>query len=494
MKAWQITLAAAFAYCCWALWSMYRGGIFAYHDLTLLNDCFANAFRGRPFWVTDDAVQHLTIHFTPTLFLLLPFFVLSRSQFLFVALGLIALYGSLTLHVWHFHRVLRDRELARGVASFLAAAWAVFLAFNVYTRAVTASAHYEPFYSVCASAALVGILGGIRLRWCALFALLAAGVRPDGGMFLGVQALSLLVLPRAQRPDRNVLVPRVLVVTGLGFLYLLLFVAIIAPAIGSVPGTRFWSHYGNTWWEVAWTVVRSPMRVLGDVATSGIPRFNASFGLLQWLAPVAALVANLPAGFFAIAETTDKRLLWWYNAAFLLPGLFVCAQAGLVRVLDWIRAWSRIWPRLRLPQVVPVAMACALIGLILRTSGATAGTYPLVPRPAVDGPTRAALERHLDRCPGRVSVATDFFSVAFVPNTLERYLLRNFQHAQVVLVPPAVSRMYLGAPSRAALLERIHAHPEFTEVTHEEEVQVFVRNDAPTCVAAQERRPVPRRQ
>src|SRR5689334_21802226 len=106
LRSWPLALALAFAYSSWCLWSAFRAGAFAFHDLGLLNDLFANALRGRPFWVTELELNHLSVHFTPTLLLLVPFFLLSSSQFLLVELGLVALYGALALHVWHFERLL----------------------------------------------------------------------------------------------------------------------------------------------------------------------------------------------------------------------------------------------------------------------------------------------------------------------------------------------------------------------------------------------------
>ena len=288
------------------------------------------------------------------------------------------------------------------------------------------------------------------------------------------------MLPRAQRPDRHVLARRVGVVAGVGFMYLLLIVIVVAPALGTAPGTRFWSQHGSTWWEVGRTVLGSPLEVLEAIATSGLRRLNASFGLIQWLAPWAAIAVTLPGGFFAIADSFDQRMLWYYNAAFLLPGMYLCAQAGFLRVLEWTRTWSWRWPD-PIGRVFPVACVCVLLALTVKTLPATAGSPALVPKPAIDGPVRAALEQYVESCPGRNSVATDFHSVVFVPNTYERYFLRNFERAQVVLIPRSVDTIYLGEVSRDSLVERIRTHPRFSEAGNDQEVLVFVRDDAILC-------------
>jgi hypothetical protein len=122
------------------------------------------------------------------------------------------------LHVWYFDQVLRTRPLAASTRAVVSAAWAVFVVSNVYTRAVAASAHYEALYPLFASAALVGIVRGIATKWCVLFTVLAAGVRPDGKLFLAVQAVALLFLPRTHRPDAQASVRRVAAVSATGLL------------------------------------------------------------------------------------------------------------------------------------------------------------------------------------------------------------------------------------------------------------------------------------
>jgi hypothetical protein len=214
---WLVNLVLALAYGSYALWSLYRGGAFGYHDLSLINDFFSNAWSGRPFWITDEDVSHLSIHFTPTLVLLFPFFLLSDSQALFLQVGLCAvrLAGVARL----VFRPGVAHETAGGVdARGRFCGMGGFCGFEcLYARGrgIGALRSALPLF---ASAALVGIVRGIATKWCVLFTVLAAGVRPDGKLFLAVQAVALLFLPRTHRPDAQASVRRVAAVSATGLL------------------------------------------------------------------------------------------------------------------------------------------------------------------------------------------------------------------------------------------------------------------------------------
>ncbi|RKH19726.1 DUF2079 domain-containing protein [Corallococcus sp. CA047B] len=483
VRAWHFVLGALFVYTLVCVWSAFRGGVFAFHDLGLLNDLFANAVhRGRPFWVTDADLNHLTIHFTPTLLLLTPLFLLSDSQFLFVVLGLVALYGAVALQVWCFERMFEERELLPAAwRPWACVAFAVYLGLNPFVKTVALSAHFEVFFQLGATAVLVLLLRGARMRWIVLIALLALGVRPDGGLFLAFQSAALLLLPAVARPPRSQLTRRALGVSALSLGYLALCVAVVLPALGTPSGTRFWSHYGDTWGQVALTAMGDPGRVVHDVSTSGLLVFQRSFLWIQLLAPAAALLSTLPGTFFFMADAPDKRLLWFYNSAFLLPGLGVCAAAGFGQLaVLWRSVLARGW----VPARAAMAPALLLAGLALiqvTRFDRTVGSPPLRPMPSVDEDFRQAFARHVQACASRRAVATDFRSVVFVPNGYDRFLLHHHERAQVVLVPPHVEPHLLGAASREAFLDTLVRDSRFEEVADPGPVRVFVRTDARSC-------------
>lgn len=482
-RAWHFVLGALFIYTVVCVWSAFRGGVFAFHDLALLNDLFSNAVhRGRPFWVTDADLNHLTVHFTPTLLLLTPLFLLSDSQFLFILLGLVALYAAVGLQVWFFERMVEEHELLPAVwRPWGSVAFTLYLALNPFVKTVALSAHFEVFFQLGSTAVLVMLLRGARMRWVVLTALLTLGVRPDGGLFLAFQSAALLLLPAVARPPRAVLTRRALGVSALALGYLALCVAVVLPALGTPSGTRFWSHYGSTWGQVAFTALGDPGRVVHDVATSGLVVFQRSFWWIQLLSPAATLVSTIPGTFFFMADAPDKRLLWFYNSAFLLPGLGVCAAAGFGRLAE---AWKRVLARGRVPvwaATVPALLLAVLALLQVARFDRTIGSPPLRPMPPVDGDFRQAFERQVQACASWRAVATDFRSIVFVPNGYDRFLLHHYERAQVVLVPPRVDTLLLGAASREALLDTLQGDARFEEVADPGPVRVFVRKDARGC-------------
>lgn len=482
-RAWHLVLGALFVYTLVCVWTAFRGGLFGFHDLALLNDLFANAVHhGRPFWVTDADINHLTIHFTPTLLLLTPLFLLSDSQFLFVVLGLVALYGAVALQVWCFERMFEERELLPAPwRPWASVAFALYLGLNPFVKTVALSAHFEVFFQLGATAVLVLLLRGARMRWVVPIALLTLGVRPDGGLFLAFQSAALLLLPAVARPPRALLTRRALGVSALSLVYLALCVAVVLPALGTPSGTRFWSHYGSTWGQVALTALGDPGRVVHDVSTSGLVAFQRSFLWIQLLAPAATLLSTLPGTFFFMADATDKHLLWFYNSTFLLPGLGVCAAAGFGQLIVlWRKVVARGWvpPRAAMaPALLLAAFALIQVARFDRTVGAPR----LRPMPPVDEAFRQAFARHVEPCASRRGVATDFHSVVFVPNDHDRFLLHHYERAQVVLVPPRVDPLMLGAASREAFLDTLVRDSRFEEVTDPGAVRVFVRTDARGC-------------
>ena len=79
-----------------SLVSHYWGGQFYYHDLGLINGFLANTAHGRGFfWVTETQVSHLSIHFTPSLFFLVPLYWFFESPTILLWMNWFAVMGGL---------------------------------------------------------------------------------------------------------------------------------------------------------------------------------------------------------------------------------------------------------------------------------------------------------------------------------------------------------------------------------------------------------------
>ena len=85
---------------CSIYYSMYEAGKFEYHDITFINDWFTNAiYHFKPFYITDTNFNHLTYNFTPSLILLVPFYVIFETQFILVILNLISIYVTIIFFI-----------------------------------------------------------------------------------------------------------------------------------------------------------------------------------------------------------------------------------------------------------------------------------------------------------------------------------------------------------------------------------------------------------
>jgi len=437
-----------------ALHSQFRAGGFSFHDLTLLDDLFANGiYRGRPFWVTDYAIHHWSVHFTPTLALLLPVYFFSDSQFNLVALGIVAMLAC----VYFSARAARAGGLARWPALALSL---VFLT-QIFTRTVVASAHFEVFYCAFSAAALCLLVEGRGWRWWAAPAVLALGVRQDAGFFLFFQALSAaLLLPWETAWDRTRVRYDALALAALSLVACLVSVAVIMPLWGGGTDTLAWRRWGETWPEVFRTLLAHPVAVWSAiVGESGFLPLNHSTAWLPWLQPLSALVGHLPGALFYVADAPDKQELWYYNAAFLLPGLWLASGTGLAwisRLPVW-KGWGPHAVGALLVLIAAVQLSShpsALVG-----PGRELGFYFNEDQPYRDYQlARAAWSR---ACPTATSVATDMTSASFVSGRMERYLLRNWQRADVVLVGESQTTLLSGFSSLQAAKVAIAGEPLF---------------------------------
>ncbi len=484
VRAWHVVLGATYGYVLACAFSAYRAGAFGYHDLTLLNDLFSSTLHdGRFFWSAEENLSHFRVHFTPTLLLLLPLFELSSSQFLLVGLGVTALFAGLAFQVKIFEQLLaRAGALPIEWSGPLGAAWALVLALNPYAKAVALSAHFEVFFFLLASAALYALLTGARWFWVAGAAALAVGVRPDGAMFLACHLLACLALP-AVLLERSRSRTRLGLGVALGALaYLVLVLTLVQPALGASGGTRFWSHYGATWPEVGWVALTHPGRVIADVRSGAWALFNRSFFWVQLLCPLTALGANLPSVFFFIADAPDKRGLWYYNSAFVLPGAMVAASGGVVRLASLLGRLERRFPAAaRARWLLWVGMGVAVALSLARVASTPAGPRLEWKSERVDLGLLAAFDADVAPCANRRSVAADFKQIVFVPNGYERHLLKSYPRAEIVLVGRQPDPFLLGAPTGDQFFARIGADPGFSELSPVGDVRVFVRADAREC-------------
>lgn len=423
------------------LWqySQYVGEVFCYEDLTIISDFFSNAImHGKPFWVTNGHFNHLKVHFTPSLLLLVPLFAVFKGQFALIALLVLAVCVAIFVCTREQYLSLR----LMGLSPLWRSAFSlpVFVAFagNVYTMRVFSSAHFEPFFILAATCVLVALRRGARYRVLIPLILITIGIRQDAGFFLAFLFVSCLFAPRSwsslkwQKP---------LVCTALCLVYFAIASLFVLPSLGSDAGTRFWHEWGNTWPEVVATWLKSPGRVWNAIGQSAFLDFNSQLWFLPALNVFAWLVNQAPGILFYTADTSDKQQLTFYNASFLLPGLMLCFVFAEHHALSFA---------LRITRHNGVLRSIALALLLALFGGASAYAASNGPRqsdetihigdmrrhdPFVTGPVRALL-----RCKGVRSVAADYLNIAFAPLMIDKYNLPSAQMADLIVLPLRVNK------------------------------------------------------
>ena len=436
----------------WILLSHYYGYVYAYHDLALITDWFTNAlYHSKPFWISEDSVNHLSIHFTPTLVLLIPLYLLSDSSYLLLFLGTLALAASLYLgHRW-WMALSRSCFQSVWVASAVSAALAAFIALNTFTKTILDSAHIEIFYIPLFLGFAYSLRYHQKVRWAVPLCVLALGIREEAGLYLSPQTLALLFLPGRSAEDPRRFRNRALVFSGCALLYTIIAIKIIFPYFFGIHETsveRGWSEWGNSWLQVTLTILTSPKLLFHHLQQSAFGRLNRSFGYIPWLNPAMAVLVNAPGLLLYTASHADKRLLWFYHGSFLFAGFIPAFYGGCLAVLHW---GPRILPR-RIPFLAPlllgVAIAIALISSLVSFPRTAAERDGFAPKRSPIAVQNASFIREcLKRCPNVSSVAADFRHIVFVPNRVERFLLDNAGKAQALFIfDPA-----LGVPQDARI-------------------------------------------
>jgi hypothetical protein len=436
-----LALALLAAYQNWILWSHFNGYGFAWTDLGIISDWFSNAlYHARPFWVTDVAFNHLVTHFTPTIIGLTPFFLLSQSQYLLVLLGTLAMAVGLFLGHRFLVRLGEKVGTPAPAVTLLSVILAVFLSLNPFVKTVLGSAHIEVFYVPLALGLFYVLVFTERSTAAWVLFALALGVREESGLYLSLQCVALWFLPPELFADRRRALRRATLFAALALVYVVVIVKVVSPLVFDVHENhvhRGWQRWGDSWGEVVFHWLTRPVQLGEAIRASACLRLNRSFLFLPWLHPLYGIAVNLPGVLLFSADSYDKQMLWFYNASFLLPGFMVGFYTGIYRL-------ARLARRLGIPA--PARRRWLYGGLVL--GGALVLMVPVRQRAmTVEGPAGfgykwwppAAVNARripelLRECPAGTRVATDSRRIVYLPNRIDRYLLRHTAKADIVLL------------------------------------------------------------
>jgi uncharacterized membrane protein len=410
-----------------ATWSSYRSLGYGFHDLGLINDWFTNALHGgRPFFVTEYNATHLATHFTPSLLVHLPFYCLFSSQYLLVGLGVVETCLGVLFQIVTLDLLLRNLIPNWRARAITLAGFAAFYSLNLFTRKVIASGHCEPPFILFASALVYLLLSRASWPVIAVLTALTLGVREDAGVILMLLVVMLPLLPRVVIGDRRALARRTAVIGISGLVYTALVVTAIMPLFGPQT-TRLWIRYGATWSQVLWHLVTHPMAIWADVLKSGFVMLNRSLWFFPVFSGPIGIAANLAGLPTFTADDQARSQLEYYNAAMLLPGLFLAASVGFAVILLALKPRVARAVSIAVPLVLAI-QSCRELGPVLDDGRAQARKAPT---------NAVALQQIVDKysrsCPNE-SISTDILLLTWVPLRCHRYLLDNYEKADYVIV------------------------------------------------------------
>ena len=490
-------LAGAFAATLGFEHARYLAKGFAFHDLGLINDFLASLFRqGRVFRVFDLDVNHLSWHFTPSLFLLTPFYGLLDSQALLLDWSTAAAFGAYAI----FLRLLWKTGY-RGLDWLLAgSALAVIASTGLYGWRLHTSGHFEHLYVLGAALTLYGLMQEWKLGWVLASFLLAAGTREDAGLFLACQCAALFFLPVELVRDPRRLRRRALGLAAAGLACTVLIVKVIFPLGFGISqnwhAQRLWFHLGGSFEEIAVNLLTHPWILVQEIQASAFRGLNGSFLWLPWLRPTLGFVINAPGALFYTTATIERKQLFYYNSAMLLPGFFLATVVGLHQLRSFRdRCRTAVAPS-PLARIAPWSDRAhtVLLAMILAQAAFGSGFERQLAAEPPPSPSRAdqrdAIAALFSACPTARRAASDFKTVTFLPNHVAKFLLSNYAEAEVVVfdpldvpapfVAPLTSREGTRASGTTTLVEaatRVAADPRFIRQLPVAGLDVYLRRD-----------------
>ena len=427
--------------------SMYLNGSWQFYDLGLINDFLSNTIRGKFFYVSELNLNHLIYHFSPTLLLLTPFYRIFDSQVILPILGVVLMTASLIVMTEILDTLLDSLPSYQGrIREFLPAIFILILCTNIYTISIVTSAHFEVLFTFLSLVLFYSLIHNASWKILGPLLLLTLGIRNDTGYHLFFTLLLPFLFPAGILKEREKVLRKALILSILSVAYLgfvVLFIQFWFKIPKGFHTNSHWSEFGTTWFEILWTMITSPGRVLREVMNSAIVSLNLSVLFLPILNPLAFLWNTLQGLLFYIGNSPAKKLLFYYNSALLLPGVLISTALSIRLIfLTWNKYSSQnLSPIFRrfLNSVRFAALSLVLVGVLFRLvhlesnyGGVGFKIYPIDSSrsPNLISLTKKILSDH----PEIRKISTDSKTFVFLPNSIEKTLLTHFDTSDLVIL------------------------------------------------------------
>lgn len=371
-------------------------------DLAAFVQTFWNTTQGRVMFNNiEQASNHLGVHWTPWLFVLIPgYFLFSTPYYLLIIQTLALAAGALPLYFLAL-RVLQKKNLALLIA-------AGYLLYPSLHWVNTFDFHEVSFLTPLLLAAFY-FLETERWWWAGIFLTLSASVREDAipvVLFVGVFFLA--------RKKWKVGI----ITTTLALIYLVLVLKVFMPSLAGGELLRFDRYYnlGATPGEAIKNVLTDPTLVAETIFT--LPKIKY---LLVLFLPVAFLPFFSGSAFLLLIPGLAENLLTYFPLQFsgtyqydslLISGIFVATVYGLNNII-------RKWP-FREGLIKWILIATMAIGFLAR-SPVSPVTFPIELFKA--NPTWEAYRKIVNMVPDGVSIAAPTNLIPHLSNREHSYML-----------------------------------------------------------------------
>jgi uncharacterized membrane protein len=325
--------AAGVAYLATAL-SSYYGMRLSGIDFSIWERMLAETIRGRWMFSPHHGFSHLIVHQTWILLPLVPLAAVPATPVWLQAIHALALWAP----AWLVRSLALRNGATREEALWLALA---YLTAGTVTTTLSGGFRVESFYPLLALALLLAWDTGTRWLWPALFAFLC--VKEDAAFY----ALPFFAYAAWRQAPRRKAALGAVALSAAMLLVDALAGRYLAAGIGVTPTyVGFWARYGTTMSDVALGMLRDPLQVGRDIASSGFWRFYGAHAFLPLLHP-AALAGSL-AGIGMLGTASSYPLMHGFGAYYPVV-LVALAFYGWSHVLPRLTGWRR---RLALAVVV----------------------------------------------------------------------------------------------------------------------------------------------